>query len=341
MAQSEKEKKEEQVVRQPAQSGVLPQYAEQTAEAARLQLLREQEGVYGKLKKRLQTATENRNRAARRWRDTYEKTGEVMRGFIPKPKDTGDEQRRLKRIALGQAIGQLVGAIGAGVVGATTEGWTPAPSPSNLYNGAAARLQQLRQEEDADRQTYANLMARLQREIEQGQYNAAKDELGAADKEVKNLEALLARMQIAREQIEAARQRNDANNVARAERTEATNESQERRAVMRQQGKSGASSLTDNATRILGFLLPSEKTTTRSSEDGTTTTTQPYQSYNKQLVNAMSVVAKQLDNLNVAPNDASRLQRAIEVSQNANANWDNVILALSNGYSVDDIIARL
>ena len=110
---------------------------------------------------------------------------------------------------------------------------------------------------------------------------------------------------------------------------------------MRQQGNGGASSLTDNATRILGFLLPSEKTTTRSSEDGTTTTTQPYQSYNKQLVNAMSVVAKQLDNLNVAPNDAGRIQRAIEVSQNANANWDNVILALSNGYSVDDIIARL
>lgn len=340
MAQSEKEKKEEQVVRQPAQSGVLPQYAEQTADA--VEAYKEQGGgVYEQLQKRLQTATENRNRAARRWRDTYEKTGEVMRGFIPKPKDTGDEQRRLKRIALGQAIGQLVGAIGAGVVGATTEGWTPAPSPSNLYNGAAARLQQLRQEEDADQQTYANLMARLQREIEQGQYNAAKDELDAADKDVKNLEALLARMQIAREQIEAARQRTDANNVARAERTEATIESQERRAAMRQQGNGGASSLTDNATRILGFLLPSEKTTTRSSEDGTTTTTQPYQSYNKQLVNAMSVVAKQLDNLNVAPNDAGRLQRAIEVSQNANANWDNVILALSNGYSVDDIIARL
>ena len=337
MAQSEKEKKEEQVIKK---SPVLPQYAEQTAEA--VEDYKEQGGgVYKQLQKRLQTATENRNRAARRWRDTYEKTGEVMRGFIPKPKDTGDEQRRLKRIALGQAIGQLVGAIGAGVVGATTEGWTPAPSPSNLYNAAAARLQQLRQEEDADQQTYANLMARLQREIEQGQYNAAKDELDAVDKDVKNLEALLARMQIAREQIEAARQRNDADNVAHAERTEATIESQERRAAMRQQGNGGASSLTDNATRILGFLLPSEKTTTRSSEDGTTTTTQPYQSYNKQLVNAMSVVAKQLDNLNVAPNDAGRIQRAIEVSQNANANWDNVILALSNGYSVDDIIARL
>ena len=200
MAQSEKEKKEEQVIKT---SPVLPQYAEQTAEA--VEAYKEQGGgVYEQLQKRLQTATENRNRAARRWRDTYEKTGEVMRGFIPKPKDTGDEQRRLKRIALGQAIGQLVGAIGAGVVGATTEGWTPAPSPSNLYNGAAARLQQLRQEEDADRQTYANIMARLQREIEQGQYNAAKDELDAADKEVKNLETLLARMQIAREQIEAA-----------------------------------------------------------------------------------------------------------------------------------------
>lgn len=340
MTQAEKEKKEEQIYRQPIQPGVLPQYAEQTAEA--VEAYKSQGGgVYEQLQKRLQTATDNRNRAARRWRDSYEKTGDVMRGFIPKPKDTGDEQRRLKRIALGQAIGQLVGAIGAGVVGATTEGWTPTPSPAGLYNGAAERLQQLRTQERADQQTYANLMARIQREMENGRYKVAKDELDSADKNVKNIEALLARMQIAREQIEAARQRNDANNVARAERTEATNKSREHQTVMRQQGKSGVSGLTDNAIRILRFLLPSEKQTTRTNEDGTTTTTQPVQSHNKQLVDAMSVVAKQLDSFNVAPNDAGRLQRAIEGSQNANANWDNVILALSNGYSVDDIIARL
>lgn len=253
MTQAEKEKKEEQIYRQPIQPGVLPQYAEQTAEA--VEAYKSQGGgVYEQLQKRLQTATDNRNRAARRWRDSYEKTGDVMRGFIPKPKDTGDEQRRLKRIALGQAIGQLVGAIGAGVVGATTEGWTPTPSPANLYNGAAARLQQLRQEEDAEQQTYANLMARIQREMEEGQYKAAKDELDAADEDVKNLEALLARMQIAREQIEAARQRNDANNVARAERTEATNESQERRAVMRKQGKGGSSSKAISQQDVVDYI---------------------------------------------------------------------------------------
>lgn len=336
MTQSEKEKKEEQIYRQPILPGVLPQYAEQTAEAVEVYKSKGG-GVYEQLQERLQAATDNRNRAARRWRDSYEKTGDVMRGFIPKPKDTGDEQRRLKRIALGQAIGQLVGAIGAGVVGATTEGWTPTPTPANLYNGAAARLQQLRQEEDADRQTYANLMARIQREIEQGQYNAAKDELDAAENDVKNLETLLTRMQIAREQIEAERQRNDANNVARAERTESTNESQERRAAMRQQGNGGWGTLSvyGEDPVMTAALLPETKTTTRTNENGeVTTTTSSRTSYSKVEQMEAAHLGKELKQYGVTPSQARRLRGAVE---RTTATWDTIIYYLQQGYSADYI----
>ena len=341
MTQEEKDKKEEQVVRQPAQPAVLPQYAEQTAEAVEEKRRREEGGIYAQLQQRLQTATQNRDRAARRWRDSYEKTGDVMRSFVPKPKDTGDEQRRLKRIALGQAIGQLVGALGAGVVGATTEGWTPAASPAGLYNPAAARLQQLREQEDRDIRDYNNLMAKIQQSLAAGDQAVAQQELKSATDDVADLERLLAQIEIARERNEALSSRQDANNEFKAGENQANRENQRVIAGIRASKNGDVGGMTDNATRILGYLLPEEKKVTRTAGDKTTTTSQPYQSYNKQLVNAMSVVAKKLDSYNVAPHDAGRLNAAIAKSANSSANWDNVMLALSNGYSVDEIIARL
>lgn len=337
MAQSEKEKKEEQVVRQPAQSGVLPQYAEQTAEAARLQLLREQEGVYGKLKERLQTATENRNRAARRWRDTYEKTGEVMRGFIPKPKDTGDEQRRLKRIALGQAIGQLVGAIGAGVVGATTEGWTPTPSPSNLYNGAAARLQQLRQEEDADIRNYNNLMAGIQQSLAAGDQAVAEQEFIKAAGDVTNLEKLIADIEQARLREEGLTERQKLINESREWQTTENNETKLEVAEINaaaKGGKSGSSS--DNADPLMmAALLPEKKTTTRTNEDGeVTTTTSSRSNYSKVEQNAAAALGKDLKQYGVTPSQARRLRGAVE---NTTATWDTILYYLQQGYSADYI----
>lgn len=341
MTQEEKDKKEEQVVRQPAQPAVLPQYAEQTAEAVEKKRRQEEGGIYAQLQQRLQTATQNRDRAARRWRDSYEKTGDVMRSFVPKPKDTGDEQRRLKRIALGQTIGQLVGALGAGVVGATTEGWTPAASPAGLYNPAAARLQQLREQEDRDIRDYNNLMAKIQQSLAGGDQAVAQQELKRATDDVADLERLLAQIEIARERNEALASRQDANNEFKAGENQANRENQRVIAGIRASKNGDVGGMTDNATRILGYLLPEEKKVTRTAGDKTTTTSQPYQSYNKQLVNAMSVVAKKLDSYNVAPHDAGRLNAAIAKSANSSANWDNVMLALSNGYSVDEIIARL
>lgn len=341
MTQEEKDKKEEQVVRQPAQPAVLPQYAEQTAEAVEKKRRQEEGGIYAQLQQRLQTATQNRDRAARRWRDSYEKTGDVMRSFVPKPKDTGDEQRRLKRIALGQAIGQLVGALGAGVVGATTEGWTPAASPAGLYNPAAARLQQLREQEDRDIRDYNNLMAKIQQSLAAGDQAVAQQELKRATDDVADLERLLAQIEIARERNEALASRQDANNEFKAGENQANRENQRVIAGIRASKNGDVGGMTDNATRILGYLLPEEKKVTRTAGDKTTTTSQPYQSYNKQLVNAISVVAKKLDSYNVAPHDAGRLNAAIAKSANSSANWDNVMLALSNGYSVDEIIARL
>lgn len=341
MTQEEKDKKEEQVVRQPAQPAVLPQYAEQIAEAVEGKRRQEEGGIYAQLQQRLQTATQNRDRSARRWRDSYEKTGDVMRSFVPKPKDTGDEQRRLKRIALGQAIGQLVGALGAGVVGATTEGWTPAASPAGLYNPAAARLQQLREQEDRDIRDYNNLMAKIQLSMDAGDQTVAQQELKSATDDVADLERLLAQIEIARERNEALASRQDANNEFKAGENQANRENQRVIAGIRASKNGDVSGMTDNATRILGYLLPEEKKVTRTAGDKTTTTSQPYQSYNKQLVNAMSVVAKKLDSYNVAPHDAGRLNAAIAKSANSSANWDNVMLALSNGYSVDEIIARL
>ena len=336
MAQSEKEKKEEQVVRQPAQSGVLPQYAEQTAEA--VEAYKEQGGgVYEQLQKRLQTATENRNRAARRWRDTYEKTGEVMRGFIPKPKDTGDEQRRLKRIALGQAIGQLVGAIGAGVVGATTEGWTPAPSPSNLYNGAAARLQQLRQEEDADIRNYNKLMAGIQQSLAAGDQAVAEQEFIKAAGDVTNLEKLIADIEQARLREEGLTKRHKMTIDNRTYQTDQNNENKKEVAKINaaaKGGKGGSSSDYEDPV-MMAALLPETKTTTKTNEDGeVTTTTSSRSNYSKVEQNAAAALGKDLRQYGVTPSQARRLRGAIE---NTTATWDTILYYLQQGYSADYI----
>ena len=337
MTQEEKDKKEEQVVRQPAQPAVLPQYAAQTAEAVEEKRRREEGGIYAQLQQRLQTATQNRDRAARRWRDSYEKTGDVMRSFVPKPKDTGDEQRRLKRIALGQAIGQLVGALGAGVVGATTEGWTPAASPAGLYNPAAARLQQLREQEDRDIRDYNNLMAKIQQSLAAGDQAVAEQEFIKAAGDVTNLEKLIADIAQARLREEGLTERHKITTDNRTYQVGQNNKTKIEVAEINaaaKDGKGGSSS--DNADPLMmAALLPETKTTTRTNEDGEViTTTSSRSSYSKVEQEAAAALGKDLKQYGVTPSQARRLRGAIE---NTTATWDTIIYYLQQGYSADYI----
>lgn len=86
---------------------------------------------------------------------------DVLGRFIRKPVQQFDEAKRLRRVAIAQALGELVGKIGEGIVafGKGGEGYVTAPH--GLYNKTIERMQALREKGVAAQDEYDKLMATI------------------------------------------------------------------------------------------------------------------------------------------------------------------------------------
>ena len=117
---------------------------------------------------RAKSLNEKRNTIAGRLQEAYNtqksinaEQEDVLGRFIRKPVQHFDEAKRLRRVAIAQALGELVGKIGEGIVafGKGGEGYVTAPQ--GLYNKTIERMQALRDKGVAAQDEYDKLMATI------------------------------------------------------------------------------------------------------------------------------------------------------------------------------------
>lgn len=349
MAKTQEEKKREQqeaVIAKSAPVGAemgLPQTQKATTPAATTQ--DGYNGILDRIERRRQEAYANAVQANKRWRQAYEQTGDIMSSFVPKPVDTTNEQKRLRRSAIAQAFGELVGTIGQGIVATGRGGEGYVTAPLGMYNNTIQQLQRLKDQDIADRKDYENLMARLRMQQRSDLNRLYEKEADRANAEVNAYDKMLTEYGVLKEKQRIAAQEKAEERAHQAEQNRLNRENTIKAAEIRAANskKSGkvADDLTDAEKRILYTILPKERTVTRTDEDGKTyTTTQPYSKYPEEQVASMVSVAKGFSRLGINPSEVESIMELIRqydsIKEVGDENYDisNILLGLKSGRTI-------
>lgn len=301
-------------------------------------------GIYDRLVQRRDEVATAEAQAKKNWRKVYEETGDVMAGFVPKPVDTTGEQKRLRRAAIAQALGELVGTIGQGIVafGRGGEGYVTAPL--GMYNNTVQQLQKLKDQGLSDQKDYATMMSRLRMQQAQGRVDAAKEEVDrydqermAYDKIIADYERRLREKEIDAEKAQKEREfRASENDKNRENRINAARISAENRG---NKEVSPTKDLTEEENRILYTMLPKERfVKTIDNEGRERIVTQPYSKYPDEQLRAYASVAKVLKKAGATENYVAELAGLL---QSKGKDWELVATSLNNGWSLDETIAKV
>lgn len=332
-------KKEEEIQRKnydpvsPIQPTSTPQTTQPAQPAVR--------SVYDNLMAKRNEASAKEDIAKKNWRKAYEETGNVMAGFIPKPKDNTYEEKRLRRAAIAQALGELVGTIGQGIVSTGRGGEGYVTAPLGMYNNTMAQLQKLKEQGIADEKEYANLMANLRMQntnrdlaMRQKEYEEAATERQAYDKMLLGYDQRLREKEMDAEKAQKEREfRASENEKNRENRINAARISAENRG---NKEVSPTKDLTEEENRILYTMLPKERfVKTIDNEGRERIVTQPYSKYPDEQLRAYASVAKVLKKAGATEKFVADLA---DLLQAKGKDWGVVATALNNEYSLDEII---
>lgn len=298
-------------------------------------------GIYDRLVQRRDEVATAEAQAKKNWRKVYEETGDVMAGFVPKPVDTTGEQKRLRRAAIAQALGELVGTIGQGIVafGRGGEGYVTAPM--GMYNNTMQKLQDLKDKGLADQKEYEALMARIRMQQQRGRVEAAKDEADRYQDERMAYDKIIAdyERRLREKQYDAEKAREE--RAFKKEESALDRENQIKAAQIRAANKSQkpTNGLTEDESRILYAMLPKERFVKTVDGDGKERiVTQPYAKYPEEKLRAYSSIAKTLARAGVTEKDVLELAGLLEAK---GSDWGVVSATMSRGVPIGDIIAHV
>lgn len=272
-----------------------------------------------------------------------------------KPENTTREQRKLRNLAIGQAVGEFVGALFGGIHGlGSRSGRGYVPKMPGMYRNTLDRLQQLKNYDILARERFRNQMGSMLERNAGDRAAVARERYRDAAAEEKQLrttqdymdrEAMRAdaRMGAYDRQGEVRRSLNEQQAELREElqrqRHEQRMAEQRNAAVL----KGGAGAGTgDDVAYLTKLLLPRTRTSTTTGGRFPTTTVRDAASYNKPEVAAATALAKQIAPLRkqygLSDYDISILQDAITTKPSAGIGWQQIADALAEGYEVDDIV---
>ena len=332
-------KKEEEIQRKnyapvsPIQPTSTPQTTQPTQPAVR--------SVYDSLMAKRNEASAKEDIAKKNWRKAYEETGNVMAGFVPKPKDNTYEEKRLRRAAIAQALGELVGTIGQGIVATGRGGEGYVTAPLGLYNNTIEQLQKLKEQGIADEKEYATRMAAMQMKkaendlaMGQKEYDDAVAERQAYDKMLLGYDQRLREKEMDAEKAQKEREfRASENEKNRENRINAARISASNKEV------SPTKDLTEEENRLLYTMLPKERfVKTIDNEGKERIVIQPYSKYPDEQLRSYASVAKALAKAGATENYVADLADLIETK---GKDWALVATALNNAWSLDEIIAKV
>lgn len=297
--------------------------------------------VYDSLMAKRNEASAKEDIAKKNWRKAYEETGNVMAGFVPKPKDNTYEEKRLRRVAIAQALGELVGTIGQGIVATGRGGEGYVTAPLGMYNNTMQQLQKLKDQGIADEKEYANLMANLRMQnanrdlaMRQKEHEDAAAERQAYDKMLLGYDQRLREKEMDAEKAQKERE-------FRASENEKDRENRINAARIRVENggnkkDSPTKDLTEDENRILYTMLPKERfVKTIDNEGRERIAIQPYSKYPDEQLRAYASVAKVLKKAGATEKFVADLA---DLLQAKGKDWGLVATALNNEYSLDEII---
>lgn len=165
-------------------------------------------GVSESLAARRSQASRSREEALSGWQKALEEQKSARLALVnaakPKSEDTAKEQRRLRNLAIGQAVGEFVGALFGGIQGlGSRSGRGYVPKMPGLYRNTLARLQQLRDNDILANEKYRNLMGSMLERNAGDRAAAAKARYDAAVKDGLAADAMQDKVALAAAQARA------------------------------------------------------------------------------------------------------------------------------------------
>ena len=316
------------------------------------------DGLSRTLAQRRQAATTRRDEAAKRWQDRIAESGSAAMALARsmQPTSTADEEKRLRMLAIGQALGELVGAGISGGIAFGKRGQGYVQPGTGLAWQALDRLNKLKAQGIAADREYRTRMNNILAGQAEARANQARHEYDMAEAELRRLDAL--DDYVARQGAIGARQEKT-NQQLQQNRIDLENRKQEGRQALERQrqggrvylksvqsgsGKSGKESIPDDVAEIKEWLLPKDKETVKETFRGEQRTKTPYTSYPKQLDAAVEARARKMAPVvrkhNLTKNNVIELDRLLSASSD-NITWQNIDEALDKGYTVEDILSTL
>lgn len=165
-------------------------------------------GLSESLAARRSQASRSREEALSGWQKALEEQKSARLALVnaakPKSEDTAKEQRRLRNVAIGQAVGEFVGALFGGIQGlGSRSGRGYVPKMPGMYRNTLARLQQLRDNDILANEKYRNLMGSMLERNAGDRAAAAKARYDAAVKDGLAADAMQDKVALAAAQARA------------------------------------------------------------------------------------------------------------------------------------------
>lgn len=304
-------------------------------------------GLSESLAARRSQASRSREEALSGWQKALEEQKSARLALVnaakPKSEDTAKEQRRLRNLAIGQAVGEFVGALFGGIQGlGSRSGRGYVPKMPGLYRNTLARLQQLRDNDILANEKYRNLMGSMLERNAGDRAAAARERWRDAAAEEKQLRT--AQDYMDREAMRAGN-RSDAYERQAAVRADLQQKRHQQRLIEQRNAailKGTGTGVADDVAYLTKLLLPKTRTSTTSGGKFDMTTVRDVTSYNKQEVAAATALARQIAPIRkryeLSDYDIGILQEAITAKPSVGIGWEQIADALAEGYSVDDIV---
>lgn len=306
-------------------------------------------GLSQALEVRKHRAAQRKEAALRDWNKALEEQQSARIALVnaARPRDTSTEQRKLRNLAYGQAIGEFLGSLFGGIYGlGSSSGRGYVAKMPGMYAGTMKRIQELEDNDIIAGEKFRNLMASIRERNASDRAAAAKAGYDAADKDDRAADELLNkallssrqardRAALAEQQAEWRRDLAEYNAGAKKEL-----EGQKSQNRMREKGVSDSG---DDVAYLTKLLLPKTRTSTTSGGKFPTTTVRDATSYNKQEVAAAAALARRIAPLrrrhDLQDRDILYLKNIVDKYA---VSWDVIADLLDNqGMNVSDISAYM
>ena len=302
------------------------------------------------------TAFSRASEAKRAYDDSLNQVGDAYTAIadMMKPKDREPEQKRIRNVAMAQALGQGLSAIFGGIYANSKKGRGKIVQPQDFASKTLAKAEELREKGLLEEQAYKRLLgdmrlrgAELNAKKTGEDYAAAKSDYDRAKAAIERFEEIQRQQQFQAAQAQQGRDfqaaQTKANQEFQAGEAKKTRQHnlQLNQIQQDQKAKGAFAGVDDETISVAKAFLPKTRSEARrvTDEDGTTQyyyESVPIQSWTDEEYRSALNQAKILKTRLGA--DYNTIASLLKVKGKT---WDSVKIALDNNYTAAEIIASL